>query len=125
MTAYEMRISDWSSDVCSSDLPGTRPGILERLMVIAEPFRDLAKFGVHLQRHVGGGHHRRHTSARIMGIGGHILFFLLARLPLLRPGRASHLFIVIVAQEEASIHRRLGGGVTTRALDSQTENRRI
>src|SRR3546814_17143841 len=22
MTAYEMRISDWSSDVCSSDLPG-------------------------------------------------------------------------------------------------------
>src|SRR3546814_16649045 len=79
MTAYEMRISDWSSDVCSSDLPGTRPGILERLMVIAEPFRDLAKFGVHLQRHVGGGHHRRHTSARIMGIGGHILFFLIDR----------------------------------------------
>src|SRR3546814_8775568 len=24
-TAYEMRISDWSSDVCSSDLYGTRP----------------------------------------------------------------------------------------------------
>src|SRR3546814_20150024 len=24
-TAYEMRISDWSSDVCSSDLPGRRP----------------------------------------------------------------------------------------------------
>src|SRR3546814_8622584 len=23
-TAYEMRISDWSSDVCSSDLPGVR-----------------------------------------------------------------------------------------------------
>src|SRR3546814_4739544 len=23
-TAYEMRISDWSSDVCSSDLPGGR-----------------------------------------------------------------------------------------------------
>src|SRR3546814_16758995 len=23
-TAYEMRISDWSSDVCSSDLAGTR-----------------------------------------------------------------------------------------------------
>src|SRR3546814_958676 len=23
-TAYEMRISDWSSDVCSSDLDGTR-----------------------------------------------------------------------------------------------------
>src|SRR3546814_4803266 len=33
-TAYEMRISDWSSDVCSSDLPDGRllacPGQLER-----------------------------------------------------------------------------------------------
>src|SRR3546814_8955875 len=25
-TAYEMRISDWSSDVCSSDLQGTAEG---------------------------------------------------------------------------------------------------
>src|SRR3546814_4950370 len=25
-TAYEMRISDWSSDVCSSDLPGLHHG---------------------------------------------------------------------------------------------------
>src|SRR3546814_6469301 len=25
-TAYEMRISDWSSDVCSSDLPGEHHG---------------------------------------------------------------------------------------------------
>src|SRR3546814_8973170 len=25
-TAYEMRISDWSSDVCSSDLRQNRPG---------------------------------------------------------------------------------------------------
>src|SRR3546814_9487641 len=24
-TAYEMRISDWSSDVCSSDLPRVKP----------------------------------------------------------------------------------------------------
>src|SRR3546814_7407963 len=27
-TAYEMRISDWSSDVCSSDLPGAGEGDL-------------------------------------------------------------------------------------------------
>src|SRR3546814_5575132 len=26
-TAYEMRISDWSSDVCSSDLPTNKPMI--------------------------------------------------------------------------------------------------
>src|SRR3546814_19795679 len=30
-TAYEMRISDWSSDVCSSDLPSTATAILGRL----------------------------------------------------------------------------------------------
>src|SRR3546814_42617 len=29
MTAYEMRISDWSSDVCSSDLRNLRPMILK------------------------------------------------------------------------------------------------
>src|SRR3546814_5972678 len=29
-TAYEMRISDWSSDVCSSDLPGLRAGLAPR-----------------------------------------------------------------------------------------------
>src|SRR3546814_5605091 len=28
-TAYEMRISDWSSDVCSSDLIRVRPGVVE------------------------------------------------------------------------------------------------
>src|SRR3546814_3234152 len=27
-TAYEMRISDWSSDVCSSDLPGGIVGVI-------------------------------------------------------------------------------------------------
>src|SRR3546814_3438793 len=28
-TAYEVRISDWSSDVCSSDLPGDQAGDVE------------------------------------------------------------------------------------------------
>src|SRR3546814_19695387 len=28
-TAYEMRISDWSSDVCSSDLPGPESSLLK------------------------------------------------------------------------------------------------
>src|SRR3546814_5459340 len=35
-TAYEMRISDWSSDVCSSDLPS-----LLYFKVLYELFRDL------------------------------------------------------------------------------------
>src|SRR3546814_1801927 len=37
-TAYEMRISDWSSDVCSSDL---RPPSLLYFKVLYELFRDL------------------------------------------------------------------------------------
>src|SRR3546814_5300705 len=37
-TAYEMRISDWSSDVCSSDLTG--PGRARSLVAIQEPSRD-------------------------------------------------------------------------------------
>src|SRR3546814_2741987 len=40
-TAYEMRISDWSSDVCSSDLPGVEPtemsqGLYPQAPVLAE-----------------------------------------------------------------------------------------
>src|SRR3546814_5073999 len=33
-TAYEMRISDWSSDVCSSDLDGVVPGFSEGLQLM-------------------------------------------------------------------------------------------
>src|SRR3546814_7308569 len=36
-TAYEMRISDWSSDVCSSDLPGSG---MPMEMRIVKPARD-------------------------------------------------------------------------------------
>src|SRR3546814_3047424 len=32
-TAYEMRISDWSSDVCSSDLPRLRPATFYDLVI--------------------------------------------------------------------------------------------
>src|SRR3546814_8775841 len=34
-TAYEMRISDWSSDVCSSDLHRRRADVVERTVVAA------------------------------------------------------------------------------------------
>src|SRR3546814_9859921 len=34
-TAYEMRISDWSSDVCSSDLPGELSGGQQQRVAIA------------------------------------------------------------------------------------------
>src|SRR3546814_18330041 len=35
-TAYEWRISDWSSDVCSSDLPIARRGRVERAIPIGD-----------------------------------------------------------------------------------------
>src|SRR3546814_10331552 len=61
-TAYEMRISDWSSDVCSSDLPVAGPG-----------FRDGAdEFdarGIHrhlLEPAVGGLGHDHHEFGRIV-----------------------------------------------------------
>src|SRR3546814_1421552 len=43
-TAYEMRISDWSSDVCSSDLPSGHVQPLPRQTLIPEsrdPFANL------------------------------------------------------------------------------------
>src|SRR3546814_1552654 len=38
-TAYEMRISDWSSDVCSSDLKETMPLGRERLVTFPSGLR--------------------------------------------------------------------------------------
>src|SRR3546814_990765 len=35
-TAYELRISDWSSDVCSSDLVGRRINMMETVLDIPE-----------------------------------------------------------------------------------------
>src|SRR3546814_14946668 len=40
-TAYEMRISDWSSDVCSSDLPARCPGGIAP--TLQGPGRDLQR----------------------------------------------------------------------------------
>src|SRR3546814_1568250 len=47
-TAYEMRISDWSSDVCSSDLigEGDAVGLTQRFFVIRR--QRLVAFGVGL-----------------------------------------------------------------------------
>src|SRR3546814_9352665 len=42
--AYEMRISDWSSDVCSSDLAAIRPGD-----VVLEPSAGTGLLAVHAE----------------------------------------------------------------------------
>src|SRR3546814_2596275 len=61
-TAYEMRISDWSSDVCSSDLPGrlgekrrqVREGHAGRLPARAARDRGRARRG--RRRGIGASH---------------------------------------------------------------------
>src|SRR3546814_13966331 len=57
-TAYEMRISDWSSDVCSSDLH--EPGCLFRGRI----FRTQANRGRASHHQRRGGAHRRPRSRR-------------------------------------------------------------
>src|SRR3546814_20441480 len=44
-TAYEMRISDWSSDVCSSDLRSSRPLIRVNCAAIARELFESEFFG--------------------------------------------------------------------------------
>src|SRR3546814_7792293 len=47
-TAYEMRISDWSSDVCSSDLPLDDVSLTERADLLVEATGVIADAGVPL-----------------------------------------------------------------------------
>src|SRR3546814_15680696 len=42
-TAYEMRISDWSSDVCSSDLLFRPRGLAQHVEAVAVPGRTIAR----------------------------------------------------------------------------------
>src|SRR3546814_9347609 len=57
-TAYELRISDWSSDVCSSDLVGRIGGRrrVARLEASARVDRDVDEHraGAHRLQHVAG-----------------------------------------------------------------------
>src|SRR3546814_3727024 len=63
-TAYEMRISDWSSDVCSSDLEGReRREVIGRDRCGARPPREIADqlrpIGSFQRRAFAGGDHAR------------------------------------------------------------------
>src|SRR3546814_12397119 len=75
-TSYEMRISDWSSDVCSSDLAVERVGIgvadarrhdldqhLARLRAFEVEFDDFQRL-LRFERNGGAGLHGRSPSRR-------------------------------------------------------------
>src|SRR3546814_10793403 len=53
-TAYEMRISDWSSDVCSSDRPPGRHVVHVALNVHVAPAREIGILGADHGGVVGG-----------------------------------------------------------------------
>src|SRR3546814_8009114 len=61
-TAYEMRISDWSSDVCSSDLPGVQGDIgIDALPLDVVRKADDRRLGHQIVQHqrafnLGGAH---------------------------------------------------------------------
>src|SRR3546814_2329501 len=57
-TAYEMRISDWSSDVCSSDLPDEQTPGLQPFVIIAGAVARIAGDDEHAQRRLGARHRR-------------------------------------------------------------------
>src|SRR3546814_6221956 len=65
-TAYEMRISDWSSDVCSSDLLARNPAVP---CFVAQPDRHPFVVEIPLGGELEGveGHHLRECLARGRG----------------------------------------------------------
>src|SRR3546814_9600277 len=67
MTAYEILISDWSSDVCSSDLldaPVTIEDRSSRVLAFSGRQEPLAMFGRCARGGVGGGKWPGHRVAR-------------------------------------------------------------
>src|SRR3546814_9928350 len=70
-TAYEMRISDWSSDVCSSDLAERQHRRHGRRIVRTAQGADAAVLGLWRQGRTGpaGGHRLFETRGRTNEIG--------------------------------------------------------
>src|SRR3546814_13527353 len=80
-TAYEMRISDWSSDVCSSDLPWDKPidVVVDRLKESRAITRTMAYED---RRYIPapGGVVAQHTMRRIRTDGGRVEMHAMMRI---------------------------------------------
>src|SRR3546814_8695769 len=66
-TAYEMRISDWSSDVCSSDLPGGGRDLNGASFRNGEipAFAGMTKFGLRAAPRNSAPHRLYHPNVRL------------------------------------------------------------
>src|SRR3546814_4751597 len=63
-TSYERRISDWSSDVCSSDLADGRQPAIQIKHQILDPIRRVSGEAINAQRAVLDAAFRNCTAAR-------------------------------------------------------------
>src|SRR3546814_2429900 len=68
-TAYEMRISDWSSDVCSSDLVVERMADVERAGDVGRRDHDRERLGIGPRRAERAGFLPMRIPARLDGGG--------------------------------------------------------
>src|SRR3546814_8850638 len=85
-TAYEMRISDWSSDVCSSDLTRSRPS---GLLLDVHAVEDVTAEGIDLEVLHFLAHRLEHHRMCDGGPGRLLLEEDLSLLVELRPDRKS------------------------------------
>ena len=68
--------------------PGAGKGVVESCLILMEAFRNLAIFGVNLERHVGVGHHGHATDRGVFHIDRHVFGFDIDGLVLPGAGRA-------------------------------------
>src|SRR3546814_17575994 len=100
-TAYEMRISDWSSDVCSSDLLG--PGQVLHWLTSSATIAELP-----VMPQVNGGEHP--ALVRRLPINDHQQYFLRLWPSHIRLDDGRPLWVGSVMLQEGTEERRVGKG---------------
>src|SRR3546814_18740449 len=98
-TAYEMRISDWSSDVCSSDL--NHSCLLQTRMVLVIPYQidipqEYNRLILWISENTG-------LADNLLHIHSGLIILLVARLITCRPYRSFLPFLCVFLAEEIGI----------------------
>ena len=101
--------------------PCARESVLEGLVIGAEPLGDLAVVRVHLECHVGRGHHGGDQLAGAMRVGRLVLVLLVDRLPLLHAGGALHDLVIVIEQQPKIVLRPGVGRVRPWTLEARCD----
>ena len=116
---FRAEVADLGTHIAVCQLePRAGKGIPECFVIVAELLADLAEARIALHLHVGSGHHGGDLLGRIPGRGGHVLFLLVDRLPLVRAGRRLHQLIIVIEQQAEVILAPPVGSVRPGALDT-------